>query len=462
MSAFGAGSITSIVNLVLCLLLLWHSARNARAVSLVWFMNAYFAWFFLLMSNNGPYSRSRGFTAELITVNQATIDYLAVYALACNVLFFIGYSILFSLSGGNRYPARWEADGSARWVRFAAHIYLAFLIVGSLLYWLKMRNLGYRGYVEFQFQGSNWPVVFLWASAPYACLMAMQKRFVLAVAATLPFMFFALHLNVRSFALLSLIPISIVFYFQKVRVAKKFGADSIKLFIKGLPIILILIATSIVITYNKQSRLHGVPDEGQLTGLPDSGLVYGAGLVFSATLKSDIHLGFNSLQKYFVTLATPFVKLGTKLMGIPAPLLEDTPVFMARVIDGVPKNYSVYHHYPVLWYSDAIVSFGQWGVILGLLWGAVAALWERFLRVSWTLCALLLPFYCWHMYMLIRGATAVAAVPISYAMYVSLLVFLLVRFFARPTPIAGKSSPVTRQHGSSILQERPNGTNISP
>ena len=39
--------------------------------------------------------------------------------------------------------------------------------------------------------------------------------------------------------------------------------------------------------------------------------------------------------------------------------------------------------------------------------------------------ALMLPYYAWHTYMLVRGAPGVASVPFSYAFYVSALAFLL-------------------------------------
>ncbi len=420
--------------------MLWQSVRTAKGVSVVWFMNAYFSWFFLMMVNNGPYARSRGFTGEVITVTQTAINYLAIYAFEFNLLFLLSFAVVWALLRGGKCSEMWSASSGESSAKGAIATFALFLIVGSILYWIKMRGVGYRGYVEFQYQGSNWPAVFLWASAPLVCIFSMKKKFLLAGVCATPFLFFAYHLNVRSFALLSLIPLSIIYFFQHAKTERRFSAGSLRLFVKGLPIILALVATSMFVTYEKQSRLRGVPEQGQLTGMPDAGLVYGAGLIFATELNGYTNVEFNSLRKYLANIASPFIKLYSKLFSFKEKPIEDTPVVMARIIDGVPKNYEIYHHYPVLWYSDAVLSFGHYGVLFGILWGVVAAIWERLLRISWMVTSILLPFYCWHMYMLVRGAIAVAAAPISYALYVALLVFIIA--FALPNTLRREKAPI--------------------
>lgn len=423
----GIGVILSSVNFVFCLLLLWHAVRTRLASAIVWFMSAYFAWFFVLMGSNGPYSRVRGFTAEVISVRQGTIDLLSGYALLFNFLFAISFFLIWALirTRSIEQSSSWQEGETSPRVGIMSWMFFAFLLAGSALYWLKMRNIGYRGYVEFQFQGSNWPLVFFWASSPFACYMAQKRRYFLAFLGIIPFLFFAWHLNVRSFALLSLIPVTLIFFYQRVAGDGTFSRNSLGIFVRGLPIIFVLIATSVVVTYNKQSRLSGVPDEGKFTGLPDAGLVYGAGLVFESVLHNHMRLEFNSLNRYLVNVAGPFLKIAEKTLGVEIKPVDDTPVYMARLIDGVPKDYPVYHHYPVLWYSDAFISFGMAGLGLAILWGGLAAVFERLMRIGPIALGLMLPFYCWHMYMLIRGAIAVAAAPLTYSFYVALAVVLV-------------------------------------
>jgi hypothetical protein len=448
----GLGAILSSVNVVLCLLALWFCVKRRMVSSIIWFMNAYFAWFLVLMASNGQYSRTRGFTAELISVKQSTIDFLAGYALIFNCVFAVGFGVVwFVFRGkGQANSSAWSRKGGGSQIGAMSAIFLAFLVVGGALYWWKMRGIGYRGYVEFQFQGSNWPLVFLWASSPFISLMALKRRYVWALGGAAPFLFFAWHLNVRSFALLSLVPLVLIYFFQRSEDGGASKRSSLWMFLRGLPIIVVLLAASIVITYNKQARLTGVPDEGQLTGLPDAGLVYGAGLVFESLQHVHYRLEFNSLKKYAVNVAGPFVKIAEKTLGIPPIVVEDTPVYMARLIDGVPKGFPIYHHYPVLWYSDALISFGNMGLCLALFWGVLAAFWERIMLWRTGLLGVLLPFYCWHMYMLIRGATAVAAAPLTYSAYVALIVYFL---FARLETVRNRNGAV---------EDKPRWGNVLP
>jgi hypothetical protein len=66
------------------------------------------------------------------------------------------------------------------------------------------------------------------------------------------------------------------------------------------------------------------------------------------------------------------------------------------------------------------------GLWLPILWAGILTVWEAFMLRYPIMVALLLPYYAWHAYMLVRGAPAIATVPFSYAFYVSAFVFLVI------------------------------------
>lgn len=379
---------------------------------LPWALVAYFAVFVVPMAYSGAYRRFRGFSGDFVSVSDATISKVVVFMVLFNAIAFLSDAIVWKGLGGSRVKIKWEIDPKSFRIDVCIFILFMFLMVGGGLFWQKMRLLGYREYVEFSSQGANWPIVFLWASSPLITILALQRRYFLAAACCMPFLFFAQHLSVRSFALLSLVPASAVFFMQRAdQLAKKRGAI-LRLLLWAVPVFSLLVGVSTVVMEKKT---------GGLSGLPDTGIVYGVGLVFEAHKHGEGDRGFISLRKYSQNIVSPFNKLAGKLFGYHEPTLEDTPVYIARLIDGVPKHTGVYFHYPALWYSDAFVSFGMAGLLLAALWGTILAAIERLSVSRPLLIALILPFYVWHAYMLVRGATAIATVPISYAFYFSLL-----------------------------------------
>ena len=289
-----------------------------------------------------------------------------------------------------------------------------FLLAGSITYAIKMRGMGYLDYV--QFKGSNWPIVFLWASSPFVTICALQKKYTYSVVGCIPFIFFALYLQVRSFALLSLVPVCVIFFLQQGApegVRKKLPLLKLT---GGIILVSMLLLLSAAVTYLKVGRIV----------LPDAGIPYGMAIVFQETIKKGVYTGWVSLTGYLLNFLVPFFKL----FHLRLPHIVDTPVYMARLIDGVPKWTTIYYHYPALWYADAFVSFGKAGVVLGLLWGSVFSFFECLIRRNVTFLGIFIPFFMWHVYMILRGAIAIASVPFSYAFYVQMMVIYVVSIIA--------------------------------
>jgi hypothetical protein len=209
----------------------------------------------------------------------------------------------------------------------------------------------------------------------------------------------------------------IVFLFQTLgRIRGKRGSGKMKLAVKALLTVALCLGLSLVVTYLKTGRVK----------LPDAGIPHGMNIAVEETLRLEEYTRWNSLHKYGLNIITPFTKLLDKLADVKMPEIIDTPVHIAFLVDGVPKREKKYYHYPTLVYADAYVSFGRWGVVLGLFWGGIITLAECLLRRNAMALAIALPFYTWHLYMVIRGATAIASSPLSYAPYIQMICVYLV------------------------------------
>jgi len=392
-------------NFLFCVQRLVMAFKSRRLSALVWALAAYFSFFFIFVILDGPFSKYRGFTGDTLYVRQHHIDYACYYITFFHLIFAVSERVVWKFLGVFPDRITWELPRYDRRLSAMRGIFFALLAVGGVLYWWQMRSLGYRDYVEYA--GSNWSMVFLWASSPFITISMMQRRYWSAVLAAVPFVIFAVMLHVRSFALLSAIPAVMIGYvhlwghYQNKR--RLFSMVLAACILSGG-----LLGLSAVIMYQKGGHLK----------LPDSDMVYGTAIIIAATKHAEHHTGFNSLEGYGLNFVNPFFRL----FGIERPKLIDTPVYMASLVDGVPKDWPVYYHYPTLWYADSFISFGGKGLVLAAFWALILTIWEVVILRYPAMIALMLPYYSWHTYMLIRGTPAIASVPFSYAFYISAMV----------------------------------------
>ncbi len=400
--------VIAIANSMFCLWRLYVAVKQGRLSAVVWTLAAYFSVLFIPVVVGGPFDNHRGFTGETFTIKQKTIAFTVYYVAAFHVLFAFTEAFAWKFIGISPVRIAWSLPRKHGGLFLIRGIFLVFLCAGGFLYWLKMRDLGYRDYVEYA--GSNWPVIFLWASSPFITISMMQRRYWSAFFAGMPFMLFALMLHIRSFALLSLIPAAVIAYFHLL--TDNLHRHRLFTFTLKAGILLgLLLVLSAVIIHQKGGKIS----------LPDSEMPYGTAIVIEAMKLDGVYTGFNSLTIYGLNIINPLIRL----LDIQRPRMVDSPVYMAFLIDGVPENSSVYFHYPTLWYGDAYVSFGTNGLMLAALWAIVLTGWEAIMLRYPARIALMLPFYMWHTYMLIRGAPGIATTPVSYAVYISMLIFIL-------------------------------------
>lgn len=397
----------AVISGALCVWRAVAAIRAKRISAIFWMLIAYFSLFFIPVAATEELRIWRGFLSEAIRVPHSVIHKAMLYVLAFNILLAatdIVVALIFRNQRASVSP--WEHDASARGWTLVQNVLWAYWLVGGSWYLWQTKGWSYTSYVE----GTSWAAVFLWASSPLIVLLSLQRRWALAFMACVPFLYCALHLAVRSFALLSIVPLMVVGFYQ---VLSRQGAGFMSRHLVRYIVLAggTLTALSIGISQFKN----------KLITLPDSYMPFGVAQVMAMTDRLHESTGFSSLQLYGWNYISPFARL----FGSSKPHIVDTPAIIARMLEGVPPDWPAYFHYPALIWSDAYLSFGWWGLVLAPLWMLVIALWEFGMRRSQRMLVLLLPYFTWHCYMLARGAVAIASVPVSYALYFSAMPMLI-------------------------------------
>jgi hypothetical protein len=398
--------IIAILNLLLCLLRFISTVKSQRIISLVWFLFAYFAVFFIPVSLTEKMTIVRGFIDSQVTVKEATFHNAIIFVFIFNLIFLISEFLIWRLLPFPKIRFNWRFSRISPQLTRLSYILFLFWLIGGVWYYIQTSSQGYRDYVE----GASWAIVFFWASSPLIPLMTMQRRRMFAIILCIPFLYFALHLQVRSFALLSLVPFLIVEFYQLITDSGS-KAKFHRLIKFGLVSILILVVISIIVNQYKKGG-GGI--------FPDSGMPFGVVQVMALSDYFHRFVGFDGIILYFWNYINPFMKL----FFIPKPNITDTPVIIAQLLEGVPENWQVYFHYPALIWADAYISFAWDGLWLAVFWAGILCLWDLIMMRYPIFLVLLLPYFTWHNYMLVRGAIAIASVPIAYALYFSFFAFL--------------------------------------
>jgi hypothetical protein len=399
---------------------MFYALKGRRFIAIAWFLIAYFSFFFIPVSTSESFVHILGLTGEAVPIDYARIQSACLFVFIFNLVFLVTELSLWKLFGvrTTNINTLWQLPKSSAVLNRVELFFAVFLVVGTILYGIQTLQFDYKDYVAVGNEAS-WSVVFLWASTPFITIAAMRKQYVRAFIACIPYLYFAYHMKIRSFALLSLIPLAIIYALQATTSAKPNILRLIRIAIIGGSLALILVMSSAVIMSNKMEA------KGQGISLPDAGMPFGTVIMMELSDKFDTKTGFDSLALYGRNLIGPFTKLYTKLFDEKLELIEDPPFVMGRLYQGVPRSWSTRFHYPSLWYGDAYVSFGQAGLLLAALWAAIFIFLEVLMSSRMMLLALMLPFFSWHTYMLVRGATAIATVPYAYAAYIALIIGVL-------------------------------------
>lgn len=427
--------VLAILNVILCAWRFIATLRAGRLISTAWFLILYFAIFFIPVSLETEINWIRGFYAQPEKAGQDVIHKVIWFVLIFNLIFALTEMLLWHLVPKPRQRFNWQLPRNSARLRNLTAVLFVCWGISIIWYYFNTLRLGYRDYVE----GADWATVFLWAASPLITVLAMQKRRLLAVLVCLPYLYFAIHLAVRSFALFSLIPLLVVGFYQ-VAFDPNSRAKLRRLLIYGAVGGVLLTGVSIFISQYKNGEV----------AFPDSKMPYGVVEAVAMVDKFETQVGFNSLILYSSKYVGPFYRLFS--IKLPEQELDDTPVIIARLLDGVPIDWPVYFHYPALLWTDAYIAFGWGGLCLAIFWACVLCLWDGVMMRFPMLLALLIPYFVWHNYMLVRGAISVAAVPLAYALYFS--------FFAFVGTLRGML--IARVKGAAPRKKTPLAANLMP
>ncbi len=408
----------AVLNFLLSISRLLYCAKNKRLMSVIWFLIAYFSLFFIPVSFESSITHYRGFSGDSIIITKSDIFKSILYVFIFNLLFFLTEWGLWKLIRIKRSRNKWIFNKKNIYLSKLQFIYGLMLIFGSITYGITTQDHSYKDFIEYK--GSNWGQVFLMASAPLLSISALRKQYMLAFLGTIPFIFFAAKLHIRSFALLSFIPIVIIYIFQAINDRNSNGLKKVKKLLFATIMVLALIIFSSWIIASKR----GDDNINILNVFPDSGMPYGTVMIMKLSDVHHVRTGFDSISLYGVNLITPF----RKIFQLSPPEIIDPPFVMSSLLDGIPKWWKNNLHYPTLWYSDAYLSFGMLGLCFSVFWGVILIFWEKLLMKNIFIFSLLIPFYSWHAYMLVRGAISGAVVPFSYSVYFVFFVAMLSSF----------------------------------
>lgn len=390
-------------NIYLCITQIRRALRERSLSAFVWVFLCYFAVlspFELILRS--PFLE--GYSGYERVFEDA--DYLRAMAFmfSANVCLALGYSL--GGEGPGERLSNYAVSSRNHFYRMAMPLLLAAYVAGFFLFFKTAGGMGYTEFVEYQ--GSNWGLVLVYLSSPAICLLSMRKRYGLAAVMALPYVYFSVVLQVRSFFVFSLLPIVVIYYLDN-----KPASLGLTLSRRGIGFFAVLVGlllANFVVTQNKTGQIS----------LPEQQLLRNFIQVSARIAEDGGFTGFDSTIRLLYGVIAP---LGAIFNYQPA-LPDDVQVYFARLIFGA-STLSGYFHYPSLWYADAYASFGWLGALVGLAIGGWLRVAEKAISFSKISFSLFLPFYIWNVYMILRGAMGNSVAAISYPLYMAALLYLL-------------------------------------
>lgn len=401
----------AIVNVAFCLTQVLYAKKKMNFSLFSWTFLSYFS-VLLLVAVLRKSDFYEGYSGQYVTYSD--MDYLNVtgFVLVANLMFALGYLIvskirILRLSIADQWLSEFKMAKENPFGKILLPIYGVYFLLGVILYAVTSMGMSYSEFVEYQ--GSNWGIVFLYASSPIICILWMRGNYVPAILASSVFVYFSINLQVRSFFIFSLFPIIFIYFFSNIKASNSFFVWLKKP--AGIFSILSVLGLSLFIIFQKTGRF----------GLPEGTLVDSMIQVMHKLDSGAPGTGWDSTERFLYGFISPVLGF----LNITPELNEDVQVYFASLIFGFSRA-DVYYHYPSLWYSDAYSSFGWLGIFFGLFWGGLFYVLEKIIRKNKVIFCLFLPFYIWIVYMVMRGAIGNSAAAISYPVYIGALSYIFV------------------------------------
>lgn len=402
-----------LLNLVFCIYALYKFYDKKSLLVFFWGFNLYqsFIMFFSSFAQSNTLEVYAGYSAAYHVVFEEGILYIQFFILTCNVLMYIFLQIWYGFFLKDHYFQ--ISDFSSINInnrKTLVNIYLFLYFFSFIGLFINYRGLGYKEFVEYS--GSNWALVFFYVSAPFGVLCLLERRYKFIFFFLIGFSYFTYLLNIRSFMIMSVLPMIMAMYILHTK-------NNINIFKYSTYAFVLLVFFSLI-SYNKVGYVS----------LPEVELKNIMYVVIDTMNNNDIELfGFESICRFFSGIFGPFLKFfGINIIGE-----LDPPVFFASIYHGysAETNLEGFYHYPALWYSDFYAAFGFLGAGLILFWSMILVVFERLLFISPRVFVFFIPSYAWFLYAFFRGAIGNSTIAMQYPFYIQLFLFIALGFFLK-------------------------------
>lgn len=258
--------------------------------------------------------------------------------------------------------------------------------------------------------GGGWGIIFFQVSAGMILWFSYKKEWVKVIIASMVIILIILTTHVRSLFLYSFLPIIVYFINRYYKENLPFKSFCIKL----LPLVLITVAIGFFFSFIRFGFLT-LPE----TNLTDISL----SVLDKIEDQNYQYQGFNSFKHYFWGFISP---IASKL-GIHSNLPDSIPLVNAIYQMDVSYSSIINNavHFPANIFHDMYLSWGNFACVFAFAFYSYLLFIIRIFQTNAKTLLLLSSTLPWHLYMLLRGSVDYSSMGISYALYFTLIIYIV-------------------------------------
>lgn len=289
-------------------------------------------------------------------------------------------------------------------------IYLI-LLLSSFLFLIYNIDYGNYGELTSSDDFGGWAWVFTQVSFSLVILAFYKRNYKIIALIFIFSLIYTMIFLIRSIFIYSVFTMILLYvmklYYQNISLTK--------ILIKiAVPILIVGFFSSLAL------NLRGVDIR-----LPESKLVNYSIISYKNSKESNFNLGVNDFKYYYRGILNPLSRFFDKKED-----LITSPIYNARIVhsgDYFFDNFNSFFHYPALFYIQFYLSFGWYGILLGLVLFRYLFFLECQVRKNFLTLFLFLPIFGWHSFMIMRGAIDYSTSGISYVFWINMLILIVIK-----------------------------------
>lgn len=258
--------------------------------------------------------------------------------------------------------------------------------------------------------GGGWGIIFLQLSAGMMLYFSYKKAWIKVIVASILIILIILTTHVRSLFLYVFLPIIIYFINSYYKENIPFKSFCVKI----LPLVLITVVIGFFFSAIRT---------GTLT-LPETNLT---DISLSVLDRIESHnfqyQGFNSIKHYVWGFVSPVANQ----LGIQSNLPDSIPLMNARYQMDISYSALISNavHFPANIFHDMYLSWGNFACVFAFVFYSYLLFIIRIFQTNAKTLLLLSSTLPWHLYMLLRGSVDYSSMGISYALYFTLIIYIV-------------------------------------